>query len=349
MTRRPPLSVLDLATVGSADTSADALRNSTELARAADRLGFSRFWVAEHHNMAGVASTAPPVLIAHLTSATSRIRVGSGGVMLPNHSPLVVAEQFALLEALHPDRIDVGLGRAPGTDPRTAAALRRNPAAGGLEDFLSDILDVRALLGASSSTDEIAATPQPVSTPEVWVLGSSLSSAVVAAALGLPYAFAHHFSAENTVPAVELYRARFKASETLERPHVLVTSSVIAAPTDAEAEEIALPAALMWAEIRRGIRRPLRSVAEAKAHPWTAQERELADERLRTSAVGAAATVAAKLDQLVESTDADELMVTVHAHDVAHRVRTLELLAQTYSAQTQTAQTDSDAELLRSS
>ncbi|SOD73962.1 luciferase family oxidoreductase group 1 [Jatrophihabitans sp. GAS493] len=344
MTPRPLLSVLDLATVGSGQTSSVALHNSTELAQAADRLGFSRFWVAEHHNMAGVASTAPPVLIAHLAAATSRIRVGSGGVMLPNHSPLVVAEQFALLEALHPDRIDVGLGRAPGTDPHTAAALRRNPAAGGLEEFLSDILDVRALLSASSATDDIAATPLPVSAPEVWVLGSSLSSAVVAAALGLPYAFAHHFSAENTVPAVELYRQRFKASESLDQPHVLITSSVIAAPTDAEAEEIALPAALMWAEIRRGVRRPLRSVAEAKAHPWSDQERLLAEDRLATSAVGSAITVAAKLDKLVADTGADELMVTVHAHDVAHRVRTLEILAQTYASQV-----EAEPELLRSS
>ncbi len=202
-----PISVLDLATVGSGQSSHEALRASTALAGAADDLGYLRYWVAEHHNFPGVASTSPPVLIAHLAAATSRIRVGSGGVMLPNHAPLVVAEQFALLEALHPDRIDLGLGRAPGTDQRTAAALRRSAGSGELNEFVGDILDVQALMAAPADDDHaFAATPRPTSVPQIWILGSSDASAVVASALGLPYAFANHFSSGNTLAAVNLYR-----------------------------------------------------------------------------------------------------------------------------------------------
>lgn len=322
-----PLSVLELSVVGSGQSSADALGATTQIARLADRLGYRRLWVAEHHNMAAAASTSPPVLLAHLAAHTDRIRVGSGGVMLPNHPPLVVAEQFALLEALHPGRIDVGLGRAPGTDPRTAAALRRSPAAGAEDEFVRDIQDLWAYLCSGADGAAIAATPAPSSLPELWILGSSLSSAFVAAALGLPYAFAHHFSADNTLAAVATYRERFRPSELAPEPRVLVTSSAVAADTDAEARELALPGLLHFADLRRGIRRPLRTVAEAREHDWTAPERAFAEQRLESSAVGSAATVRARLDELAEATGADELMIVVQTHGVDERLRTLQLLA----------------------
>jgi luciferase family oxidoreductase group 1 len=328
---RVPLSVLDLATVGTGQSSRDALLASTELARAADQLGYRRFWVAEHHNMPGVASTSPPVLIAHLAAASERIRVGSGGVMLPNHAPLVVAEQFALLEALHPGRIDLGIGRAPGTDQRTALALRRAAHQGALEDFIRDILDVRELLGTPAQDGVIAATPNPQSVPQAWILGSSQGSAVVAAALGLPYAFAHHFSAGNTEAAVALYRERFQPSSVLDRPYVSITAFALVAETDERARLLAQPAALSWAELRQGIRGPIRTTEEAAAHEWRPFERELAEQRLRESSIGSPATVVADLQALVERTGADELMVAVQAHDVADRIATLTLLQQTWS------------------
>jgi len=327
-----PLSALDLATVGSGQSSRDALLATARLAQAADRLGYRRYWVAEHHNFPGVASTSPPVLIAHLATATTSIRLGSGGVMLPNHAPLVVAEQFALLEALHPGRIDLGIGRAPGTDQRTAAALRRSAGSGELQEFAGDIVDVQALMAAPADDQHaFAATPNPTSVPEVWVLGSSDSSAVVAAGLGLPYAFANHFSSANTMSAVRLYRERFAPSPSLAEPFVLVTAATIVGDTDEQARRLALPSALSWAEIRRGVRRPMRSLAEAEAHDWTPHDRALAEERMRTSVVGSPQTVHAALTELAARTGADELMIAVQAHDVQTRIRTLELVAQEWA------------------
>ncbi|WP_331273213.1 LLM class flavin-dependent oxidoreductase, partial [Motilibacter deserti] len=246
---RVPLSVLELSPVGSGQTSRDALLASTELARTAERLGYARFWVAEHHNMPSVASTTPAVLLAHVAAATSTIRVGSGGVMLPNHAPLVVAEQFAILEALHPGRVDLGIGRAPGTDPVTAAALRRTPEGLGAEDFPQELDTLLALLGDPTREEprptRLVATPAATSAPDVWLLGSSGYSAQVAGKLGLPFAFAHHFSAQNTEPALALYRDVFTPSHALQEPHAMVVASVLAAPTQEEAERLALPGRLM--------------------------------------------------------------------------------------------------------
>jgi len=331
-----PLSVLDLSPVGSGQTTRDALLASTALAQRAEELGYARFWVAEHHNMPAVASTSPAVLIAQLAAATSTIRVGSGGVMLPNHAPLVVAEQFALLEALHPGRVDLGIGRAPGTDQVTAAALRRTPEGLGAEDFPQELDTLLALLGdpnrAEKRSTRLVATPAAASSPAVWLLGSSGYSAQVAGALGLPFAFAHHFSAQNTEPALALYRDTFTPSAALQEPHSMVVASALAAPTEEEAERLALPGRLMLLQLRTGRLGPIATPEEAAAHPWTDAERELLARWPSQPVVGTPEYVVAELDALVGRTGADELMVTTSAHAPEDRARSLELLAAAWSA-----------------
>jgi luciferase family oxidoreductase group 1 len=332
--QRVPLSVLELAPVGTGQTSADALRAATALAQRVEDLGYRRFWVAEHHNMPGVASTSPAVLIAHVAGATRALKVGSGGVMLPNHAPLVVAEQFAMLEALHPGRIDLGIGRAPGTDPKTAAALRRTPEGLGAEDFPRELDDLLALLGDPTRPSPreltLAATPAQTSAPSVWLLGSSGYSAQVAGLLGLPFAFAHHFSAQNTEPAMELYRSRFRPSETLAEPYAMVTQAAYVADTREEAERIALPSRLTQLSLRTGKPRAMPSLEEAAAHEWTDQERELLAAWPSRPAIGDPDSVVAELSDLVSRTSADELMVTTMTHGLAERVRSFELLAKAW-------------------
>ncbi|GAB3356972.1 LLM class flavin-dependent oxidoreductase [Modestobacter lapidis] len=327
-TRTPlPLSVLELATVGTGQTTAEALAATTEVAQAADRLGYSRIWVAEHHNMPAVASTNPPVLIAHLAAVTDRIRVGSGGVMLPNHAPLVVAEQFALLEALHPGRIDLGIGRAPGTDQHTALALRRDPKALSAEDFPQNLIDVLGLFGdgrvEGGLAERFSATPAASSAPAVVLLGSSGFSAELAGALGLPFTFAHHFGSPNTVAAVERYRESFRPSAALERPYTIVTANTLVAEDDDEARRLALPGQLMRLAIRTNRLRPVPSPAEAAVHP----ERAAAEAMPSNAIIGSPQRVTAGLRQLAADTGADELMVSASTHGAAERVRSLELLA----------------------
>ncbi len=258
--RAVPLSVLDLAPVPDGGSAAEALRATTDLARQAERLGYHRFWVAEHHNMPGIASSAPPVLIGHIADATTTMRVGSGGVMLPNHVSLVVAEQFGMLEALHPGRIDLGIGRAPGTDQVTAAALRRSPEALSADDFPDQLMD---LLGwftgrwpENHPFARITAVPGHGNLPAMWLLGSSGYSAQLAGLLGLPFAFAHHFSAANTLPALALYRQHFRRSEVLERPYAMVAAAAICAETDERARFLAGSGALSFLRLRAG--RPAR-------------------------------------------------------------------------------------------
>jgi luciferase family oxidoreductase group 1 len=255
-TSRPPLSVLDLAVVHEGGTTASAFAATTDLARHAEALGYQRFWVAEHHNMPSVASTTPPVLMAHLAASTTRIRIGSGGIMLPNHPPLVVAEHIAALEALHPGRIDLGIGRAPGTDRATAAALRRSADALGAEDFPRDLIDLMGLLGDVRAEhglwEQFSATPVPSTIPQVLLLGSSGYSAQLAGMLGLPFAFAHHFDTGGTLQALDLYREAFRPSPMRDTPHAIVTANVLVAPTDEEAEFEAGPGRLMIHAIRTG-------------------------------------------------------------------------------------------------
>ena len=327
-----PLSVLDLALLGTRSTSADALRDTTEVARRADELGYHRFWVAEHHNARSVASTSPAVLIAHLAAVTSRIRVGSGGVMLPNHPALVVAEQFAMLEALHAGRIDLGIGRAPGTDPVTASALRRAPAALTDTEFPRYLQDLLGLLGDPRTSegvwDRFAATPVAGSAPGVVLLGSSDFSARLAGRLGLPYAYAHHFSTGATLPALRLYRESFVPSAVLAEPYVIVTINVLTAETDDEADRLAAPHRVRVLEMLTG--RPeqlLLSPAEAAAHPHVDKARRLPINLV----TGAPDTVAAGLAALAGETSADELMVITESAEVATRLRSFELLARAWS------------------
>ena len=321
-------SVLELAVVGAGQSTADALRATTEVAQAADRLGYRRLWVAEHHNMIAVASTTPPVLIAHLAAHTGRIRLGSGGVMLPNHAPLVVAEQFAMLEALHPGRIDIGLGRAPGTDPVTASMLRRAGHSGAEPEFAREIQLIEALVAARADQGaSVAATPMPTSVPDIWVLGSSLSSAIVASALGLPYAFAHHFSGANTIAATDLYRERFTPSPALAEPRVIVTCEAVAADTDTEAERLYLPAALSYLDLRRNVRAPMRTTEQAGEYAWTDAERAFVRDRMEGAAIGSTATTRTRLDDLAKRTGAGELMLLTRALRTEDRIETLRRLA----------------------
>ncbi len=321
-----PLSVLDLSTVGQGETSSSALAATTELAVISDRLNYRRFWVAEHHGLNTVASTVPAVLMAHLGAHTERIRLGSGGVMLPNHAPLSIAEQFAMLEALHPGRIDLGVGRAPGTDQATAAALRRGRVEVE-EQFPRDLVDVMGLLGRVRTEhglwEQFAATPNATSSPDVFLLGSSMFSAQLAALLGLPYVFANHFDMGGTIDAVARYRSSFEPSPDLASPTVMVTASVIVADSDSEARRLSAPSRLYRLGLRTGQRIPLVAPDEALAH-----ERYPTAESMPTGALyGTAATVVAGLAELQAATGADEIMLHVPAYDLADRVETLKALA----------------------
>ncbi len=320
-----PLSVLDLVPIGSGSTATAALRHSTALIRRVDELGFERYWVAEHHGMPGIGSSSPAVLIAHLAAAGSRIRVGSGGVMLPNHQPLVVAEQFGTLEALHPGRIDLGIGRAPGTDPRTAAALRRGTAALGADDFPEQLTE---LISYFHGDGPVLAVPAVGHQPQLWLLGSSGYSAQVAGLLGLPFAFAHHFSGHNTMAALALYRETFRPSATLAQPYSMIAASVLAADTDAEARRLAMPGALQFLRLRQGAPGLVPTPEEAARYPYSAEERQFVDERLAGQVIGAPGTVRDGVRELVERTGVDELMVVTSAHDGADRLRSYELLAE---------------------
>ena len=321
------LSVLDLAPVGQGSTPADALRASVELVRLAERLGYERVWVAEHHNMPGIASSSPPVLIAHLAAATTTIRVGAGGVMLPNHPALVVAEQFGMLEALHPGRIDLGIGRAPGTDAVTAAALRRRPDALGADEFPEQLRDLLAFFAGTHP--QITAVPGRGYRPAIWMLGSSDFGAQVAGMLGLPFSFAHHFAPANTEPAVDIYRQSFRPSAELDRPYVMLGVPVICADTDERARWLAGSSSVSFVRLRQGRPTPLPSPEEAADYTFTPFERELLKSWIRPLVLGSPATVQAGLDELAVRTGADELMLTTLVHGTEDRLRSYELVAET--------------------
>jgi luciferase family oxidoreductase group 1 len=321
------LSVLDLATVASGSTPAQALRDTTEMAVWAERLGYHRFWVAEHHAMAAVASSAPAVLIAHLANATSTIRVGSGGVMLPNHAPLVIAEQFATLEALHPGRIDLGLGRAPGTDHVTARALRRD-ADLQATSFPHDVVELIEYLVPQEVPAHPAPTPGAGYLPQIWLLGSSTFSAQLAAQLGLPFSFAYHFAPALLDEAVSLYHEQFRPSKFLEQPHLMVAASVICAPDDAEAQWWAGSSALNLLQRAHGRPGPLPSPEEAAAYDMTPAEATFVAESLSSHIIGDPASVAQRLRTLASRTGAEELMVSTRIHSLDARRTSLRLLAE---------------------
>jgi luciferase family oxidoreductase group 1 len=327
-----PISVLDLAPIGTGQRPGDALRNSIDLAVHAERWGYRRHWVAEHHNMPGVASSAPAVLIAHLASATTTLRVGSGGVMLPNHAPLVVAEQFGMLEAIHPGRIDLGIGRAPGTDPMTAAALRRAAAPLSADEFPDELAELVAFFQGAFPGEHpysrIRAVPGEGDMPELWLLGSTGYSAQAAAYLGLPFAFAHHFSPANTVPALQLYRDRFRPSSSLAEPHSMVAVAVVCAGTDERAAWLHGSSRLSVLRLRSGTPGPLPTPEEAAAYPYTPDEQARVRAFTADHVVGGPDAVRRGLDELLASTQADELMVTTNVHDHRERLRSFELVAQ---------------------
>ncbi|OAH09704.1 LLM class flavin-dependent oxidoreductase [Streptomyces jeddahensis] len=341
-----PLSVLDLVTVGAGRTATDALRTSVELSRLAETRGYHRYWVAEHHSMPGVASSSPAVILAHLAAHTDRIRLGSGGVMLPNHAPLVIAEQFGTLEAMAPGRIDLGLGRAPGTDGATAAALRRTDRLpDGADDFPQQLAELTRFLDDDFPEGHryarIHAVPGPVQAtspggvqsphrPPVWLLGSSGFSARLAGALGLPFAFAHHFSAQNTLPALDLYRDSFQPSEVLDAPYALIGVSALAADDEKEARRQVLAAALNMVRLRTGRPGLVPTPEEAESYAFNSLERDFIDSWNANVIHGTADEVRTGLDDLQKRTGADELMITANAHGGDVRVRSYELIANAY-------------------
>jgi luciferase family oxidoreductase group 1 len=320
-----PLSVLDLAHVVHGSTPAQALANTVSLAQHVERLGYQRFWLAEHHNMAGIASAATSVVIGHVAGHTTSIRVGAGGIMLPNHSPLVIAEQFGTLETLYPGRIDLGLGRAPGTDHRTMLAMRRD--AQSAEDFPQDVVELRALLGPVQPGQSIRAIPGADTNVPLWILGSSLFGAQLAAALGLPYAFASHFAPAALLEALAIYRHRFRPFEQLARPHAMVAVNVVCADTDTEARRLFTSIQQAFANMMRGTRGKLSPPIDDIDSYWSPAEKAQVSAMLVRSYVGSPGTVRAGLEAVVAETGADELIVATAVYDHAARLRSYELLA----------------------
>jgi len=327
-----PLSVLDLSPVVTGASGAVSLRNSLDLAQLADRLGYTRYWVAEHHNLPSVASSAPEIMIGQIAAVTTRIRVGSGGVMLPNHAPLMVAERFKVLEALFPGRIDLGIGRAPGTDPVTSFALRRrqDSADDFLERFQELILFEQRGFPQGHPFASVYAMPKDIALPPIWLLGSSGYSAQLAAMVGMGFAFAHHFSDHDAVAPMLGYREQFKPSATLECPYAILGCAVVCADSDQEAERLATTIDLNWVRRARGEYLPLASPEEAAAYPYSPIDRERIKARRARLFVGTSSSVRKQLAPLLAATNADELMVTTMIHDHAARRRSYELLAEAF-------------------
>jgi luciferase family oxidoreductase group 1 len=318
-----PLSVLDLSPILEGGDAAQAFRNTLSLAQHAEQWGYNRYWLAEHHNMPGIASAATSVVIGHVAGGTSTIRVGAGGIMLPNHSPLVIAEQFGTLASLFPGRIDLGLGRAPGTDPVTTRALRRLDA----DTFPQDVLELMAYFRPPQPGQMVQAVPGAGLEVPVWILGSSLFGAQLAAALGLPYAFASHFAPAQMMEAVEVYRRSFRPSEQLERPYVMLGVNVFAADTDEEARRLMTSVQQSWVQLRRGRPVPLPPPIEGYESRLTVPERATLEQALSCSVIGSPEMVRQGLEAFVERTGADELMVVSQIYDHAARLRSYEIAA----------------------
>ncbi|MDP5072098.1 MAG: LLM class flavin-dependent oxidoreductase [Congregibacter sp.] len=320
------LSVLDLANIGEGFTAADALANALDLAQRAEAAGYNRFWLAEHHNFVGIASAATAVCIGHVAAGTSTIRVGAGGVMLPNHSPMVIAEQFGTLATLFPGRIDLGLGRAPGTDQHTMRALRRGP--GSSDDFPQDVVELRTLLGPPQEHQSLHAIPGEDTNVPLWILGSSLFGAQLAAMLGLPYAFASHFAPQALHQAIKIYRERFEPSAQLAKPYVMVSCNVIVADTEAEAKRLFTSSQQTFTRMVRGGRGKLPPPIDDIETFWSSAEKAQVSSMLACSFFGSPQTIQAKIQPLIDSTGADELMVSAAIWDHTARVRSFELLAE---------------------
>lgn len=319
------LSILDLVRITEDTDTRGALDNARDLAAHAEGWGYRRFWVAEHHNIAGIASAATSLVIAHIAAGTRSIRVGAGGIMLPNHSPLVIAEQFGTLAHLFPGRIDLGLGRAPGTDQLTLRALRRSPAAA--DNFHQDVLELQALLAPAQPGQSIQAIPGVGTQVPLWILGSSHFGAMLAAELGLPYSFASHFAPQQLLPALEIYRSRFKPSAQLDRPYAMVGVNIIAADSDAEARRLATTQQMSFTNLIRGARSLSQPPIDDIESYWSPLEKVQVGQMLARSIVGSPATVRAGIDALVAETGADELIIVSDVYDHAARLRSFELIA----------------------
>ena len=330
----PALSVLDLIPFVEGGSSTAALQSATGLARAVDRLGYTRLWYAEHHNMPGIATTTPEILIAHVAPQTTYIRLGAGGVMLPNHSSLKVAESYKLLEALHPGRIDLGIGRAPGTDGRTALALRRSRQGIGAEDFVDQLAELMAWGGGTFPGDHpfrtVRAMPDDRPLPEIWLLGSSDYGATLAAQLGLGFAFAGHFSQDPPVVPMRSYRAAFTPSARRATPHAILALSVFCADTDQAAQHMASSMRLSFVQLRAGRPGRLPHPDVAMAHPYSADERPVVDFFTNLQICGTPEQVRSRLEDAAARTEADEIMVVTHAFDPEARLRSYQLVAEAF-------------------
>ncbi|MCJ8163408.1 LLM class flavin-dependent oxidoreductase [Pontibacter sp. E15-1] len=320
-------SVLDLVPILDGKTPADSFRNTLDLARHVEDWGYTRYWMAEHHNMPGIASSATSVLIGHIAGGTSTIRVGSGGIMLPNHAPLVVAEQFGTLETLYPGRIDLGLGRAPGTDQVTAMALRRDLRGSG-EDFPENVAELQGYFSADNPSARVKAVPGQGLNVPIWLLGSSTFSAQLAGIRGLPFAFASHFAPSMLHSALEVYHDHFRPSKSLEKPYTMAGINVVAADTDEEAQHLATSLYLSFLNVIRGKAKPMQAPVESMEGHWDASEEYAVRQMLRYTFIGSQETVEKQLQAFVEATQVDEVMVAVNVYDHAARLHSYELLSQ---------------------
>jgi luciferase family oxidoreductase group 1 len=331
-----PLSILDLVRVTEETDARGAMDNARDLAAHAEGWGYRRIWIAEHHNMTGIASAATSVVLAHIGAGTRTIRIGAGGIMLPNHAPYVIAEQFGTLARLFPGRVDLGLGRAPGTDQLTLRALRRTPDAA--DNFPQDVLEVQAFLAPAGPNQRIQAVPAAGTDVPLYILGSSHFGAMLAAELGLPYAFASHFAPDELIPALQIYRSRFKPSEQLDRPHAIVGVNIIAAGSDAEARRLATTQQMSFTNLFRGARGLSRPPIDDIETYWSPMEKAQAMRMLARSVVGSRETVRAGLEALVAETGADELIVVSDVYDHPTRLRSFELIADIAGIRPQSSQ-----------
>jgi len=322
----PALSILDLVRVTESTDARGALDNARDLAAHAEDWGYQRFWVAEHHNMPGIASAATSVVLAHIAAGSQRIRVGAGGIMLPNHAPIVIAEQFGTLERLYPGRIDLGLGRAPGTDQYTVRALRRSLE--NADDFPRDVRELQAYFAPVQPGQRVQAVPAGGTDVPIWILGSSTYGAQLAAAFGLPYAFASHFAPDQLLPALRIYRENFKPSAQLARPHAMIGVNIVAADTDREARRLATTQQMSFADIFRGARGLSKPPIDDIELYWSPMEKAQAMQMLARTIVGSPDTVRADIDALVAETGADELMIVSDVYDHQARLHSFELIAQ---------------------
>lgn len=321
-----PFSVLDLAVVTEGTTLAQTIKNSRTLATEAEKMGYKRFWMAEHHNMENIASSATAVLLGHVAEATSSIRVGSGGIMLPNHSPLIIAEQFGTLATIYPGRVDLGLGRAPGTDQTTASAIRPDRMS-QVQQFPENVKQLQRYLSSDNKNSSVRAIPGEGTNIPIWILGSSTDSAFLAAELGLPYAFASHFAPQQLMPAIRIYRERFKPSIQLDKPYVMPCVNVIAADSDAEADYLSTSMLQMFMGVVTGDRKPMPPPVDDMSSVWSPQQQMMVQQMLACTFIGSRETVRADLDEFISQTSADELMIASYIYDFDQRLKSHRLIA----------------------